>query len=238
MLHLRGPLNLRSEAEDFDLVVSWNQLGITVADIASSRPHGGMDAIRLAMTLETASQGDLNLRAATMSGEAAPADGAPDDAAFAFKATGLAIPTFDALPGLDHPTDATGRGVLHQADLLRGPTRARLDAWRQAGGTLTIAALDVTKGSFHGTATGTLGLDDAHRPAGRLDTSLAGFEPIAQQFGIPLAGVRLGGLLSTLLGGGKAPPLAAGAVQMQVKLDGGGLFVGPFKTGVRLQPFY
>jgi hypothetical protein len=58
LLRLRGPLNLRSEAEDFDLAVSWDQLGITVADIASSRPHGGIDAVRLAITLETARQGD------------------------------------------------------------------------------------------------------------------------------------------------------------------------------------
>lgn len=83
-----------------------------------------------------------------------------------------------------------------------------------------------------------LGLDEAHRPAGHLDTSLAGFEPIARRFGLPLAGVQLGGLLSTLLGGHAAAPAPPGAVQLPLVLADGRLSVGPFKTPVRLDPLY
>ena len=237
-VRLKGPFNLRSEQEDFDLAATWDSLELFIDDITAAKPHGGLDAARLAVTLQSVAQGEQNMRAAALSASATPADTGPQDAAFTFAAQGATFPTLADLPGLDGPADATGSGILFKADLVREPTKARLEAWRLAGGSLRLAALDVSKGAFHGSAEGGLTLDDAHRPAGILNASLAGFEPIAARFGIPIAGARLGGLLSTLLGGGKAPPAQAGAVSMKLLLADGRLSVGPFATGVRLDPWY
>ncbi len=234
---LHGPLILRSEAEDFALTASWSDMTLGLDNAGSRSMRGSLDATRLAVTLETVGRGDLNLRAAAASGEATPT-AAPGAAAFGLTATGLVFPTLDALPGFEQPTDLEARGVLTRADLLQAPTRARLEAWRAAGGALQLSSLTVSKGAFHGAATGELALDDAHRATGRLDTTLSGFEPIAARYGIPLAGVQLGGLLSTLLGGGKAPPAEAGSVRLPLTLAGGAVVVGPFRTGVRLDPLY
>jgi hypothetical protein len=236
-LALHGPLILRSEANDFVFTASWAELSGAVDDLGARRPRGSLAGKRLAVTLETLREGDLNLRAATFAGQAEPSADQPTDAQFSLAATGLVFPTLDAIPGIDAPADIDGRGLLLRADLLHAPTRAGLEAWRMAGGALHLAALNIGKGPFRAQASGVLALDDEHRPAGKLDAALSGFEPIAERYGIPLAGVRLGGLLTNLLGGGKKPA-APGSLRLPWVLEDGGLSVGPFRTDLRLDPLY
>lgn len=238
VVDLQGPFNLRDENEEFDLVVSWATLRMSLEGVPDPPTRGGLAATRLAVTLMTRTAGELNLRAAGLSAQASAVPSAPGDAAFTFAASAMVFPTLDALPGLDQPADAEGQGTLVHADQLSSPTVARLEDWRQSGGALHLAAVTVDKGAFHGSASGVLGLDEAHRPTGHLDTSVAGFEPIARRFGIPMAGVQIGGLLSSLLGGRAAPAAPAGAVQMPLTFADGRLSVGPFKTPVRLDPLY
>lgn len=235
---LRGPLNLRAEDDAFALELSWAALSLAVPGLFGTPAGGSAAAERMAVSLSAPPQGDVNLRVARFEGEAGPAETAGPDRRFTFTAEGVGFPTLDPLPGLEAPADAAGEGVLRDAMLLSAPTVGRLEAWRGAGGRLDLAALSVTKGPFAGKARGTLALDAAHRPAGALETELAGFGPIAARFGIPLAGVQLGGLLSTLLSGGKAPAPGGDRVSVRFTLADGRVSVGPIATGVRLQPLY
>lgn len=235
---LQGPLSLRAEDDAFAVALSWAALSIAVPGLPR-RPTGGSAAAeRLAVSVSAPPEGDVNFRVARFQGEAGPAETAGPDRRFAFTAEGLSFPTLDPLPGLEAPADASGQGVLRGAMLLSAPTVQRLEAWRGAGGRLELAAFSLTKGPFSGDAHGTLALDAARRPAGALQTQLAGFGPIAQRFGIPVAGVQIGGLLSTLLSGGKAPAPGRDRVAVPLTLAGGRLSVGPFTTGVQLRPLY
>lgn len=243
-LDLDGPLVLRADADDgFKLLVSWAALRMTLGSLPGPFAAGALDAERLAVTLSPDEAHDLNLRADHLAGEADPAaSGEGGDEAWRFAAAGVSFPTFDALTGTPDPFAAEGSGVLHRADLLAAPTAARLDEWRRAGGRLDLAALTLAKGGFGGQAAGVLMLDDGHRIAGRLDATLRGFGPLAQRFGIPVAGVKLGGLLSSLLGGrppDPAPQPAGGdAMRLQLTFADGHAAIGPIRLPVRLDPFY
>ena len=242
---LNGPLRLRADDDSYVLTVSFETLSLATPLRWPMGGAGAIEAGRLAVTLTTPRQGDVNVRIAHLAGSAAPAAGGePGDRGFRFAASGASLPTFDAIAGGMDPVDAVGSGVLGRADLLAAPTLRRLEAWRQAGGALRLEALDLHKGAFHGTASGRLALDAAHRPAGRLDATVSGFEIIAQRFGIPIAGAKLGGLLMNLLGGKGADPAAADSdpnaapVHLPLVLADGRLLVGPIATGVRLDPLY
>lgn len=239
-VELDGPLVLRAdEDEGFKLVASWDGLRVTAGSLPGPFASGALDARHLAVTLSPTPGDDLNLRADHLAGAAEPS-GAAGGAAWRFAAAGVSFPTLDALTGTPDLFAAEGSGVLDRADLLSAPTAARLDAWRRAGGRLRVAALTLGKGSFSGQAAGVLALDDAHRAAGTLDASFQGYGPLAKRFGIPLAGVQLGGLLSSLLGGGKpAPaPTTPDTVRLQLTLADGRVAVGPVRMPVRLDPFY
>lgn len=238
-IDLDGPLVLRADDDAYKLLASWSALRLTMDRLPGPMEAGSLDADRLAVTLSPGEADDLNLRADHLAGGAEPAAEAGDKA-WRFSASGVSFPTLDGLTGTPEPFAADGRGVLAHADLLAAPTAARLDAWRLAGGRLRLAGLTLSKGEFKGRAEGTLALDDGHRLAGRLDTDLQGFGPLAQRFGIPVAGVKLGGLLGGLLGGRKpdAAPASADAVQLPLTFADGHVAVGPIRTPVRLNPFY
>ena len=231
---LRGPLNLRAEDDAFLAEVSWHDLAFTIPGVLGGPTGGGLTSERFAFTLAIPEQGVLNVRTAQLSGEAATT-ATPTDVGFSFVAKGVTFPTADPVPGLDAPADAKGQGVLVGGTLLAAPTVARLEAWRQAGGHLTLSRLELRKGSFAAAGDGTLALDQEHRPVGSLKTAVSGFEPIAERLGIPAAGVKLGGLIGNLLGGGKSAP---GQIPLPLSLSDGRLSVGPVVTGVHLAPLY
>lgn len=238
-LDLTGPMHLRADNGDYDLTVSWTAMELSAGGLPGPPNEGTLEATRLAVTLVTPDAADMNARAAHLRAQAAP--GASDgDAAFALTAADVSLPTLDGFTGSDELIQAAARGVLAHADLLSAPTMAKLEAWRGSAGHLQLDALTVAKGEFSGQASGTLALDDNHRIAGHLDTSLTGFGPLAERFGIPIAGVKLGGLLSSLLSGKKAAPASASgdSIRLPVVFKEGRLLVGPFATSVRLDPIY
>ena len=230
---LKGPLNLRADDDTFEAVLSWESLAVDLPVLGP--PTGSLAAGRLAITVAAAGEGVFNMRAAKASGNAR-AQGA--DAPFAFAAQGVTFPTMDPIAGLAGPFEVSGEGTLVAAALLTAPTVAHFEAWRDVGGRLDLAALSVAAPPFSGTARGSLALDEAHRPAGRIEASVKGFEPIAKRLGIPEAGVQLGGLLANLLTRGKAPAAEKGVVPLPLVLADGRLAIGPFTTGISLAPLY
>ena len=237
---LTGPLHLRAEDDAFHLIVSWDTLRLSAGALPGAPRDGTLEADRLAVTLDAPARAPFNLRAARLSGWVEPAaEAGAGDAAFTFAASDVSTPTLDALAGDADALGSEGAGVLRRADLLSRPTVAQLEAWRAAGGRLDVERFALTRGTFRGEAAGTLALDDGHRAAGRLDTALQGFEPLAKRFGIPIAGIRIGGLIGSLFGGAAAPPATGpDVVRLPLVLADGHVAVGPVQMPLRLDPLY
>ena len=120
------------------------------------------------------------------------------------------VPQLDALTGTQAPADlALDATVTKATSLGTGPVPRELERWRQAGGGLDITALSLAKGAQRIQATGTVALDAAHRPAGRLDLRAAGIDAlvgsiVGQRFGSE-QGALVGQLVGGLLGLSRRP---------------------------------
>ena len=150
------------------------------------------------------------------------------------------VPELDTALGSTDPLQLRFSGFATQVAFTGGVTLPELlDPWIAAGGQLHVGNLDLVKGAFQAHATGRLGLDEEHRLQGRLDTGFSGLEPVAARLGLPIAAVKVGGLLSGLLGGA-APASDAPAADLSLPIiaKDGRLKLGPVDTGVRLLPLY
>ncbi|WP_019906280.1 DUF2125 domain-containing protein [Methylobacterium sp. 77] len=179
-------------------------------------------------------------------------DGAVD---MSLRLTQANVPLLDPLLGNTAPLDAALDATVNQAAIFRtGQVARELEAWRQAGGNLDIALLSLAKGDRRLQAQGKIGLDDAHRPTGQLDTRAAGVEALVgqimgQRFGAE-KGALIGGLVGKLLGGGSrrqeaetaAVPNSGDAslkAMPPLRLTDGRLMLGPFAIpNVQVPPLY
>jgi hypothetical protein len=152
---------------------------------------------------------------------------------------GMAMPPLDALLGGTQPIDATLKGRLDHADpaQARSPEEA-MDLWRRSGGRVDLAASRLDRGASSVSASGTLGLDEAHRPQGRLDAQFVGLGPILSRYGISGNFAAAGALLSSLFGGGKHQDATPGALSLPVSLQNGRVGVGPIRTQIAIPPLY
>ena len=73
-------------------------------------------------------------------------------------------------------------------------------------------------------ASGAFGLDDAPRPAGRLDLNLTGFGPVMQRMGLGLGPLGSGGQTGTL--------------RLPVNVERGRASIGPLRLPFVLNPLY
>ena len=171
----------------------------------------------------------------TMVGDAA--DPAID---FTIAITGTDVPPLDDLLGGADTVAIDLAGRLHHAVATDARTpEEMMENWRRAGGTLDLAPSQATRAASKVMASGTVRLDDAHRPQGRLDAQFIGLEPILQRFGISgnLAGAS--SLLSTLFGGSrKAQPTQPGALALPISFQQGRVAVGPIRTQIAVPPLY
>ncbi len=151
----------------------------------------------------------------------------------------VAVPPLDALLGGATPADVALSGRLDQArtEDARSPEEL-MERWRLAGGHVDLASSHLTRGGSQVSATGSLRLDDAHRPQGRLDARFVGMEPILAHYGISgnLAGV--GSLLGSLFGGHAHEPTEPGTLALPINLTNGRVAVGPIRTPIPLPPLY
>jgi hypothetical protein len=149
------------------------------------------------------------------------------------------LPVLDALLGDAAPSDLDVQATVSQSFAFRrGFNPDALESWRTANGGIEITRLGLVKGTARFEASGRLGLDDAHRPAGQVDAAVAGIERVA--------GIRVGGLtagLGALLGGranAAQSNAAAGLTPLPpVVLREGRVFLGPVRLPLQpLRPLY
>ena len=200
-----------------------------------TKPRLAMSGFGLPETQALADMVDMHVRRTPDRPEA---ERAYDVAASAGR---LSWPLFDRLAGDAEPADAEVVATILQAEPPTGaqdPAR-ELERWRLAGGRLQVSRLMLSKGAKRLDGTGTLGLDDQHRPQGRVDLSVAGLDALLQQFGLSPKAANLGGLIAGVLGG-KPPKAQVGAppgLVLQLRLDDGKVFLGPLPVA-RLTPLY
>ncbi len=187
---MQGPLAFTSENEKANFTLKWADLHVTLRGLI-----GGMK--RIAIDVE---QPDLSLSdggggsAEHAELHVGPAIGRPvDDLADAVEllVSGASVPALDAATGDAVPLDSEIKGVItHVLDDLPDFGPGTVDRWRQNGGQVEVSRAVLNKGDLKVEATGSVGLDEQHRPAGRLQAGLSGFGPLAETTRHPDAGRR------------------------------------------------
>ena len=178
---------------------------------------------------------------ATLAAQFDMRDGASDPAVgFVIHVGGTDLAPLDELFGNVQLADLDLTGQIDHADVGAAATPEGLvEAWRLAGGRIELAGSRLGRGTAAVSADGVIGLDDAHRPQGRLRAEFVGVGPVLQRYGIAPGLVAAGSLLSSLFGGGHSrSPAQAGAISLPIDLRGGRLGVGPITTSVELPALY
>lgn len=170
-----------------------------------------------------------------------PRDRTQPTMAFTIAVDGAPIAPLDEFAGGNDPSDIDLVGRIDLSDLgdARTPEEA-LERWRQAGGRIDLGPSSITRGGSKVIASGTLRLDDAHRPQGRLDAQFVGVGPLLARYGISGNLAAAGSLLSSLFGGGARPPAPSepGALALPISLQDGRLGIGPIRTQIALPALY
>lgn len=161
----------------------------------------------------------------------------------AIRNEGAVIPGLDAFVGGTEPADLVlSLDVTQAKDLPARPLWSELERWRVAGGRIDLTSLTMVKGPRRAEVKGVLGLDDRHRPQGRIDIAAANLGGLAGR----LAGnAGLAGLLGTLFGAPEPAPAAPakGGAPLkplpQLRLENGRVQIGPLPIpGLRLPSLY
>lgn len=111
-----------------------------------------------------------------------------------------------------------------------GSLSANLENWRMANGHADVKAW-LESGPVTFEAKGSLNLDPEHRPHGKLDATLTGFENALRQMQIDPALLSAGRALSGLLG-------STSKLKLPVIFSEGIVRIGPLPTPVQISPLY
>jgi hypothetical protein len=129
--------------------------------------------------------------------------------------------------------------VVSPAPAQGGDWRAALEAWRGKSGAVAVEKLQFRAGDASLTLDGTLALDDAHRPAGRLNLTARGAGPLLAQLGVPAGLAQARNVIGALLGKPAADKSAdSDSLSAPLLLDKGRVFLGPLRLPAALDPLY
>lgn len=148
---------------------------------------------------------------------------------------GVSSPILSTYIGPGGPALFTALGAVTQFDAAKaGQWADRVESWRVAGGRISIAALSVTRDDFALQAEGSLGLDQMHRPDGKLSINLRNAGPTL------LAIFESAGKLQRNTLGGRlaAGILSKGDLKLDMSAESGALSIGPLRRALLLPPLY
>lgn len=244
IVEAQGPLRAELDRSTFD--AQWKLLQTSFNTRSGTFQRAAIVFDMLNVRAAPAGSGPVDLAAKRLELHLRPD---PEDATVidaALDATGAVVPDLDAWIGGTEPADVSAIVKVTQTkDLPARPLAAELDRWRQAGGQIALTGFTLAKGPRRVEASGTLRLDDAHRPAGRLESSSARIEGLLGRFIGEKSGLA-SNLLGALLGPAPKPqpaPTDPNAPALRpvppLRLQDGRLFVGPLPVpGVRVPPLY
>lgn len=138
--------------------------------------------------------------------------------------------------GPGNPALFTMLGAVTQLDAAReGTWQERAARWSEAGGRVSIAALDLTRDDLVLHAEGTVGIDHQRRPDGRLATRVRNAGPALVTLAESLGAFRRGTLAGQLAMGVLNRP---GELKFDIVAENGMLSVGPLRRVLALPPLY
>lgn len=149
---------------------------------------------------------------------------------------GVDWPLIDKFAGPGGPALLTLVGTVTQLDAAgAGHWAERLEDWRVAGGRLSVAALSLTRGDISLQGEGVLGLDQLHRPDGKLAVRFHNAGPallaLVEAAGRLDRNTIAGRLAGKILGG-------PGDLKFNVSAESGSLSIGPVRRMLMLPPLY
>jgi hypothetical protein len=176
-----------------------------------------------------------------------PSPGREADAAWdvASRIMEIEAPRLDAVLGGRDKANADLVATFTQANALRGTGGVQdLEAWRQAGGQVQIDTLSLQRGAQAVSAAGALYIDENRYAAGRFDVTVSGLDKVLSSMGLGPRAAALGGLLGSLLGGGKQQQAQEGeaageprGISLPLRLENGKAMLGPVRVAT-LVPLY
>ncbi len=240
VIDLAGPLTIQDNAIDGELSVTWSAARLVLrGDLPGALDRGNLAAEGVEIAAGP-HKGPTRIGDAMLAFRPLPIKTAGAvDAELAITAKDLHDSDADAAFGTNDPIAIDLAATVRHLPERGASLPTLLEAWRQVGGVLGLDRFAFSKGSFQVRGAGQLSVDDGHRIQGRLDAQFAGLAPVAARFGIPVAAVNVGGLLSGLLGGKSAKAdTAKSDLDLPLVARGGHLYLGPVKTGLLLPPLY
>jgi hypothetical protein len=242
-----GPLQVKAGSSSIE--GRWDALRTSVHSGNGRPQRGDLVAEGTTITVTAPDMEPVTVTSNRLEAHLRPNPTEDTTADFALQLTGAAIPGLDGLIGGTEPADIDLVASITRArDLPPRPIVADMERWRAAGGRISIARLALAKGARRVQGTGTLALDDAHRPEGTFNVASAGIEGLLGRF---VGGKNTGAaaLIGALLG---APPVqprvpegvpgAAGPTLTPlppVRLANGRVLLGPLQIpGLRIAPLY
>ena len=239
-IELQPPFSFKTSDGATDVKGTWRTLNVdlsAIPDIRSVALHGS--GLVLGGTFAGARQQGGRAEALDSRFSMAPDEHDPT-VAFEILLKSIALPAVDDVLGGTDPVDLVLAGHLDHADVSGTRTPEQMmERWRQAGGLVDFDRASLSRAGASISATGTLRLDEAHRPKGRLDAEFLGLEPILARYGIGGNLAAVGSLIGTLFGnGGRKTAPAPGVLALPISLNNGRVGVGPITLDARLNPLY
>jgi hypothetical protein len=238
ILTLSSPLVLREQGgaplaklrhDGMTIDIAWTLTGLSQARI---------DMKSLDWRPEQAKAGvAFNLRdlTATLAPQASQDGGA---LRFRVSGDGLTVPALQALLKTSDLGQFTIGGAVTPPPAPASDWRAAVEDWRQKAGAIAIDQCEWSTNDMKLRAVGALSLDDAHRPAGKLDVTAEGIGPLLTGLGLPVGAVQAQGLVNVLLGKAATQAKTPNAISLPMTLTNGQIFIGPMRVRATVLPLY
>jgi len=240
--HLQGPFAAHTRDETFDITLNWDELGLELNGDNGIFDHWRLDARKLDLSGRSSDFGPF---AAEVDDIKASLESLRNRSDFAYdfhlNAQGVRLAALDAFFDTTVPADLGADGSLTQLRFVPGGLLLdQIDAWRQAGGSITFTNAWLTKGQVHIGLEGNLALDSQHRPTGRMQARFSGLDDLLRSYGVNPSLVQAGSLLNSLFGGnrGSTKQESDSALRLPMRISEGWLYIGPVRTPLSWPPLY
>ena len=236
-ISVAGPVRVRGAGQDHALRLDWRRLRAEVSQPSASRRRVAASIDGLSVRIGASGRQPMVWSMAHLSLAMRPSSKRAGAERLMLRAQRARIPQLASLLGVSSPVTGSLNAILtHAGQLAANLSETGIEQWRRAGGSLDVANARARQGKAHISASGTLGLDGAHRLRGTLQAQGSHLGQTLARLGAPPNVIMMNSLVGGLFG---APSSAGrGGLSLPLTFAGGRLSIGPFITSVRLAPLY
>jgi hypothetical protein len=231
IVEMSGPLT--GSDGRIDVAGDWSSLRASVRNLGLGTEQVSAVALEPRVTVDGAA--DIPpLEAAServeIHARPSPGDGAAGQAVdLVVRAVNATAPLLDELTGDPSPAQVELQARATNIPVIRGRAPGQIAAsWRQEGGVIEIALLDIVKGETRLQMTGELGLDEENRPVGSITPRAAGVERLVERAVGPEQSQNVVMMIEALSTPAPEGSPAGLRTLPQLDLRQGRIYVGPF----------